>query len=789
MNRKKLCELGRSLILRLIGLTLLLLLIVQAAGFAVVRATIERNARAQIAQALDLDENVWRRLLEQNADKLRQGSALLAADYGFRSAVNSGDEETIQSVLENHGNRIGAAVTALLDTDLELRAVSLAGNMEAFPATLRALVPPLAAQPQGSQIAVMGGVPYQFVMVPLRAPVVIGWVLMGFPVNQPLADEMRQLLAVHVALVVKGVDGTAKVPVSTLPPVPLALLQSQGVPSGELHTPEGILLARAIRLDSVGGEVQALLLRSVDEVLAPYRQLQVLLAIITVAGVLLFAVGTGLVAQRLTTPLRSLLAATQRLSRGEYDVPLEHTDRSDEIGNLARSFDHMRRDIAAQQTEVRRLAYWDRLTGLPNRERFREAVVLAIARSTGGAVPPNPLAVLTLDLDRFKHVNDVLGYSFGDRLLQAVAERLRQQVPSPDNMVARLGGNEFAVLLRGADAATAHATALRITQSFEEPLAFEDQTVDLSAGIGIACWPGDADDADTLLSRSEIAMYAAKRRLSGAQQYDASFDSASAQTLSLLTELRHAVEHHELRLYLQPKVPLHGQPGRAAEALVRWQHPQRGLVPPMQFIPFAEQTGFVRQLTLWMFEEVARLLADPRTQGLALRVSVNLSTRDLLDPELSTRLADILVRHGVPASAFCLEITESAIMDDPQRAEAMLNRLSEQGFKLSIDDFGTGYSSLAYLKRLPVDELKIDKSFVMGMETGEDDAMIVRSTIDLAHNLGLTVVAEGVETAAILERLRTLACDEAQGYHIARPLPVDDFLAWQEGQAHQVRQG
>ncbi len=789
MNRKKLCELGRSLILRLIGLTLLLLLIVQAAGFAVVRATIERNARAQIAQALDLDENVWRRLLEQNADKLRQGSALLAADYGFRSAVNSGDEETIQSVLENHGNRIGAAVTALLGTDLELRAVSLAGNMEAFPATLRALVPPLAAQPQGSQIAVMGGVPYQFVMVPLRAPVVIGWVLMGFPVNQPLADEMRQLLAVHVALVVKSEDGRAKVPVSTLPPGSLALLQREGVPSGELQTPEGILLARAIRLDSVGGEVQALLLRSVEEVLAPYRQLQVLLAIITVAGVMLFAVGTGLVAQRLTTPLRSLLAATQRLSRGEYDVPLEHTDRSDEIGNLARSFDHMRRDIAAQQTEVRRLAYWDRLTGLPNRERFREAVVLAIARSTGGAEPPHPLAVLTLYLDRFKHVNDVLGYSFGDRLLQAVAERLRQQVPSPDNMVARLGGNEFAVLLRGADAATAHATALRITQSFEEPLAFEDQTVDLSAGIGIACWPGDADDADTLLSRSEIAMYAAKRRLSGAQQYDASFDSASAQTLSLLTELRHAVEHHELRLYLQPKVPLHGQPGRAAEALVRWQHPQRGLVPPMQFIPFAEQTGFVRQLTLWMFEEVARLLADPRTQGLALRVSVNLSTRDLLDPELSTRLADILVRHGVPASAFCLEITESAIMDDPQRAEAMLNRLSEQGFKLSIDDFGTGYSSLAYLKRLPVHELKIDKSFVMGMETGEDDAMIVRSTIDLAHNLGLTVVAEGVETAAILERLRTLACDEAQGYHIARPLPVDDFLAWQEGQAHQVRQG
>ena len=590
--------LRHSLILRLVGLSLLLLLLVQAAGFAVVRGTIDRNARAQIAQALDLDENVWRRLLEQNADKLRQGSALLAADYGFRSAVNSGDEDTIQSVLENHGSRIGATVAALLGTDMEVRAVSLTGSINAIADTLREVVPPLAVQPQGSQIAVVDGVPYQFVMVPLRAPVVIGWVLMGFPVNQPLADEVRQLLSVHVALVVTEAHGATRVPVSTLPPGPLAQLQREGVPSGDLQTPNGTLLARAIRLDSVGGEVQALLLRSVEEVIAPYRQLQVLLASITVAGVLLFAVGTGLVAQRLTTPLRSLLAATQRLSRGEYDVPLEHTDRTDEIGNLARSFDLMRVDIGAQQTEIRRLAYWDRLTGLPNRERFRDAVVQAIASRDGGASAAQPLAVLTLDLDRFKHVNDVLGYAFGDRLLQAVAGRLTQQVRSPDDMVARLGGNEFSILLQRADAAAAHDVALRINQSFEAPLAFEDQTVDLSAGIGFACWPGDADDADTLLSRSEIAMYAAKRRQSGALLYDPSFDSASTQTLSLLTELRHAVEHPELRLYLQPKVPLHGQTGQAAEALVRWQHPQRGLVPPMQFIPFAEQTGFVRHLTL-----------------------------------------------------------------------------------------------------------------------------------------------------------------------------------------------
>ena len=466
----------RSLILRLVGLSLLLLLIVQAAGFAVVRASIDRNARAQIACALDLDENIWRRLLDQNAEQLRQGPALPAADYGFRSAVNSGDEETIQSVLENHGSRIGAAVTALLGTDLTLRAVSLTGSMDQFPATLQQVVPRLAQQPQGSQIAVMDGIPYQFVMVPMRAPVVIGWVLMGFRIDQSRADEMRQLLSVHVALMVKAPGGAMTLPVSTLPKDAQALLLASGGAAGELQTAEGTLLARSSPLDSVGGEVHSLLLRSVDEVVAPYRQLQVLLAIITVAGVLLFAVGTGLVAQRLATPLRSLLAATQRLSRGEYDVPLEHTDRTDEIGNLARSFDHMRVDIGAQQTEFRRLAYWDRLTGLPNRERFRDAVVQAIAAS---ASTPEPLAVLTLDLDRFKHVNDVLGYAFGDRLLQAVAERLSQQVRSPDDMVARLGGNEFAILLQRADAADAHDVAQRINQSFEQPLAFEDQTVDL----------------------------------------------------------------------------------------------------------------------------------------------------------------------------------------------------------------------------------------------------------------------------------------------------------------------
>ena len=743
-----------------------------------VHVGIDRNARLQLARELDNDERVWLRLLEQNAERLRQGSALLAADYGFRAAVSSDDQPTIQSALENHGARIGAAATALLDTRLALRAASLASELPQMPAELPLVVQALAAQPQGSQVAVIAGRPYQFVMVPLRAPLVIGWVLMGFPVGQPLADEMRQLLGVDVAVRVQAGASTT-LPVATVPaPVRARLLQPGAL---ELQAGTHTLLVRARALPAVGGEVHTLLLRSVDTVVGPLRQLQLLLAVITAAGVLLFALGNGAMAQRLTTPLRSLLTATRRLAGGDYSEPLRHTGRSDEIGDLARSFDGMRLEIARQQAEVRDLAYRDRLTGLPNRERFRQAVMQAIA-----AQPPlgsTPLAVLLLDLDRFKHVNDVLGYAFGDRLLQAVAQRLRPHASQAPDLVARVGGNEFALLLHDADPTRALKAAQTIVQAFEAPLELNEQTVDLSAALGIACWPGHAADADGLLNRAEIAMYAAKRTLSVVQMYDPALDSSSAQTLTLLGDLRRAVEQDELRLFLQPKVALQGHHTLAAEALVRWQHPQRGLVPPMQFIPFAEQTGFVRQLTLWVFEAAARWQAQPQARALGVRVSVNLSTRDLLDPDLSHRLDDILQRHGVAATAFCLEITESAIMDDPQRAEAMLNRLAQQGFRLSIDDFGTGYSSLAYLRRLPVQELKIDKSFVMGMQSAEGDAMIVRSTIDLAHNLGLSVVAEGVESADILEHLRRLKCDEAQGYHISRPLPLDDYLAWQARQA------
>lgn len=779
---------GWSIVARIVGLSFVLLLLVQAAGYSVVRASIERNARQELSRALSLDERIWLRLLALNVDRLHQGAALLAADYGFRSAVTSGDIDTINSALENQGGRIGATVAAFLDAAFVLKTSTGVSESTArgLSAISGAMAPTRAGGTRGVELIVLEGKPYQFVLVPVRAPLVVGWVLMGFPLTQELGEEFHNLVGVNLA-VLAGEPGQAEqLVLSTLPPRYAGALRAIASADQELQTDDGLLLARRVAIPAVGGSTHAVLLRSIDAVLAPYRSLQWVLGIITLAGALLFGIGMALTARRVTTPLRALIAGARRLGRGEYEQPIDYTERRDEIGALARSFDQMRVSISEQQAEVRRLAFRDRLTGLPNRVSFREAVEASIAAQRGGPAgtseTPDGLAVLTLNLDRFKHVNDVLGYPFGDRLLVAVAERLRTDIARPQDTLSRLGGNSFGLLLPRDSLATAMATATRILQSFEQPLAMEEQTVDLSTGIGIARWPDDADDADTLLSRSEMAMYVAKRSTAGIVCYDPALDSASALSLSLLTELRQAIGGGELRLFLQPKIRLSDGAVTGAEALVRWSHPRRGMVPPMEFIPFAEQTGFVRQITGWMLGEAARLWGGLQERGQEpLRLSVNLSTRDLMDTELASRLPALLARHGTPTHGLCLEITESAIMDDPKRAENTLNRLAEQGFGLSIDDFGTGYSSLAYLKRLPVTELKIDKSFVLGMQTDSNDGTIVRSTIELAHNLGLSVVAEGVETESLYQRLGLLGCDQAQGYFMARPLPAHEFATWREG--------
>ena len=320
--------------------------------------------------------------------------------------------------------------------------------------------------------------------------------------------------------------------------------------------------------------------------------------------------------------------------------------------------------------------------------------------------------------------------------------------------------------------------ARKIIEVLSEPLTIEGHLVDVGASIGIAVYPQHGDDANTLLRRADVAMYSAKRASNGFEIYDQRHDRNTPARLSLLGELRHAVEHGHLTLLYQPKVDLTGTGGNAAEALVRWNHPERGLIPPDKFIPFAEQTGYIKVITRKILEEAFRQLSVWRAHSIVLRLSVNVSAHDLHSPDFPRCVAEMLKMHEAEPDWMCLELTESAVMDDPVHAFEVLARLRAMGIRLSIDDFGTGYSSLAYLKRLPVDELKIDKSFVMGLAHDHDDAAIVRATIDLAHHMGLVVTAEGVEHASVLKALRQLGCDMAQGYYISPPLPAGELERW-----------
>lgn len=599
----------------------------------------------------------------------------------------------------------------------------------------------------------------------------------GLAAIAALATEFRERHEIDLALVADR-DGRREVLLSTLPGIDAAALA--GAPAGRVRLGDEVYRARVVNPPgAASAQPDAVLLRSQRQALAPYRDLQRSLGAITLGGLLLFGLVGLWMARRVTAPLAALAGAARRLSRGDCTWPVEHRERHDEIGELAQALDQMREDIATQEAEVRRLAYTDPLTGLPSRARLRDALRGALlARADAARDARGGVAVLALGFDHPGQVDDLLGQAFGDQVLKAVVDRLRTLPLREGDRLARLGSDQFALLLVDTDGDAAIAAAQRLVRDFVTPLVIDAHTVERSAHVGVALWPADATDADALLARAELALSTARRRSVDVQAYDPSLDSTGTQALTLLSELRRAVGEGELRLFLQPKLALADTGVVGAEALLRWMNPQRGLLPPMAFIPLAESTGVVRELTLWVFEEAARRWESLRGDGAPLRIAVNLSVRDLLDAQLPDKLDAVLARHHVPPQAFCLEITERALMDDPRRAEITLQRLADSGFKLSIDDFGTGFTSLGQLARLPVKELKIDRSFVTNLERDERSAAVVRSTIHLAHDLGLSVVAEGVESAAIWLKLREWGCDEGQGFHMSKPLPADELPAW-----------
>jgi diguanylate cyclase (GGDEF)-like protein len=422
--------------------------------------------------------------------------------------------------------------------------------------------------------------------------------------------------------------------------------------------------------------------------------------------------------------------------------------------------------------ETRRQAKTDELTGLPNRRWFDQELRRAIAHARGAG---DTLALLVIDLDHFKELNDTLGHHAGDRVLAQLGPRIRTALRTGDH-VARLGGDEFAVLLPGAGAV--EGAGERIADALSERFTVEGIELQIAASIGVALFPDHGDDAETLLQRADVAMYQAKTRRTGTEFYARERDLHTRERLQLIGELRDAVALETLTLHYQPKLDVGRNRIIGVEALVRWPHPEHGMVPPDEFIPLAEQTGVIGPLSELVIRKALRQAADWTARGIVLTMAVNVSATNLLEDGWTEGVLAALEHHGVRTDRFVVEITEDVLMTDPDRSLTALAALSAAGVRVSLDDFGTGYSSLSYLSRLPVDELKIDRSFVFGMATDQADAAIVQTVVDLGRRLGVGVAAEGVEDAATLRRLTDYGAGVAQGYHIARPMPAEELEAW-----------
>jgi diguanylate cyclase (GGDEF)-like protein len=773
----------QSLRVRLVLFLVALLGAVQITEFALTNRASYDAARTKIEEEFAIGQKVFARVLAQSAAQQTAAAKVLAADFAFRDAIATGDAGTLESALENHGRRINAQALLYVDLDGQVVADTLRPGAPRHPFELPSLIRAAGASGEATSVGLLDGRALQLIAVPVRAPLTIGWVVVCFPIDASLARDLRQLTGLEVSFaVVRGSQWT--VLASTLTPADSTELaaslaqNASGLDTGMLDMSNGEQLIHLVALGAgQRGRIVAVLERPIASALAGFRMLRATLVGLGILSLALSVLGSVLIALGITRPLAALLEAVKRIRQGDY-AQLIAIRRHDEIGVLAEGLDHMRAGIAEREQRILKLAYEDPLTHLPNRAQFAEALEAGLRRARAET---RVLAILIMDLDRFKYVNDTLGHGVGDHVLQEVAGRLRS-LAAGARCVARLGGDEFAVLIEDASSVGVNRLAEQIVTALMQPILYQEQPLDVGASIGVALFPQHAEDSQTLVRNADIAMYVAKRTRSGYSVYDSSYDTSQQEHLSLLSELRRAVEHGELRLHYQPKLTLCSSRVAAAEALIRWKHPIRGLIPPGLFIPFAEHTGYIKALTRWVLAEAVRQCGIWRREGRELQVSVNISARDLTSRDLPDWIAALLAEHSVPPAMLCLEITESGFMEDPKHAQKVLDRLAELGVQLSIDDYGTGYSSLSYIMRLPVKELKIDQAFVSRMSENPDLATIVRSTIELGHSLGLKVVAEGVEDSRGLALLRELGCDSAQGYYLSPPLAPDQFICWLEGE-------
>ncbi|HTD29322.1 MAG TPA: EAL domain-containing protein [Xanthomonadaceae bacterium] len=711
--------------------------------------------------------------LDDISDRVAANVQVLALDFALRSAIAQRDKATVLSALSNHGRRVGAARMLLIGIDGRVQADTQASESSPamFPYTdlmNRAFERPSAA------LVTSNGHAYWMVVVPVFAPTLVGLIVADIPIDDPLIARLQKqsTLPKSVELATTSKNGAWTVVARGQDRIGLTgalTAHGRNLPIGpELVNVDGReYVAQAVRLNGSqqGPAAAAVLGYSVDEALQPYRSVARAWAILLAFGLAVGLIGALLIARGVSRPVEELAASARRIEAGDYSAS-QSTERRDELGDLASALSNMAQAIRVREAHIRHQAGHDQATGLANRVASEAAILQQLVEN-----PQRPAALLMVGLDRVPEIIRAMGHAVADRLMRDAGQRIQRSTTG--GLVARATDTEFSIFLPESGKTEAIAAAFRVLDSLAAPYQESDLTLDVSPAVGIALFPAHGSEASTLLRRAEAALLSALGSEEPIVVYDPATDPHRPERLSLMGDLRHALDHDQLELHYQPKLNLATGVIDGAEGLVRWHHPTLGRIAPDAFIALAEETGNIRRLTRWVLAAGIVQAQRWNSTGSVFHVSINVSARDLDDAFLPRRVAELLSIHHLAPECLVLELTESAVMRKTESAMSVLKGLADQGIDLAIDDFGVGQSSFAYLRRLPVRELKIDKTFVQHPADSPEDRTIVRSIVDLGHHLGYRVTAEGVEDRAALDYLISIGCDHAQGYFIAKPMRSD----------------
>jgi diguanylate cyclase (GGDEF)-like protein len=761
---------------RLLILIVSLVALAQGVTIVLALASIRQAVRVDSERQLTATRAMLDRTLAVRARLLRSATDVLVADSAFREALAVSDRATTESALVNHAHRVSADLAVMYGAD---GTVFAASSPELAAQARHSLQLP-AEGSDPAPFAVVGGKPYQVVFAPVRAPLVIGWVALGFELDAPLVHQLGKLADTDISFIYAEPRHAAGI-ISTLPDEQAQLLATwlagavaNAVPEQRpLGGREYLLLGTPLAVQ--GGSLELVVQRSQDVAMAPFRQMRLALLLIGGAALLGAVLVAVVVGRGVVRPLGVLVSASRQIARGVYCEHIE-VEGGEEFQHLAGAYNSMQESIQEREARILHQAMHDALTGLPNREGLR--------RLLGGIDQSGPCSVAMIDIQKFRDVNASLGHQAGDQLLRAFARQL-QRMGTAGWHCARVGADQYVLVAPLHDSELMH----RLLVVADESRAGVDvgdlrQSIDLR--IGIAEWHLPHIEPEGLLRQADVALLLAKEQGQAAVNYVQAHDAEHQRRVLLVAELRKALLGEGLSLHFQPLVSMTDRTTVGFEALLRWNHATLGNIPPSEFIPLAERASVLPDLSRWVLDAAIRQLGAWQRVGIDAEIAVNLSAADFADGELPSRVLGLLAAHQAQAQRLVLEVTESAIMREPQQAAQMMQQLRMAGVRFAIDDFGTGHSSLAQLHALPVDELKIDRAFITDLDRSPSHHVIVRTTVEMAHSLGLKVVAEGIETPDIWSALLRLGCDLGQGYLISRPMPASQVPGWLQRQREQL---